>query len=78
VRLVFRLHDSGALRADAGNGAQLLPLTSRDADGRFSGDVELRASGWRRGTGEPPWRIAQDDPTACTVLSVTSEIMGNI
>lgn len=78
VRLVFRLHASGALRADAGNGEHLLPLTPRDADGRFYGDVELRASGWRRGSGEPPWRIAQDDPIACTVLSVTSEIMGNI
>ena len=25
----------------------------------------------------PPWRVAQDEPTPCTILSVTTEIMGN-
>ena len=62
VRIVFRLHATGALRADAGDGLRALPLAPLDAAGRFSGDAELRASGWRRGSAEPPWRIAQDDP----------------
>ena len=77
VRIVFRLHATGVLRADAGDGLRSVPLAPLDGAGRFSGDAELRASGWRRGSAEPPWRIAQDDPAACTILSVTSEIMGN-
>ncbi len=77
VRLVFRLLATGALRADAGNGTRALVLEPRDAAGSFSGDAELRASGWRRGVAEPPWRVAQDDAVPCTILSVTSEIMGN-
>ena len=77
IRIVFRLHETGALRAEAGNGVRSLPLGVLDADGRCSGDVELRASGWRRGGAEPPWRVTQDDPVPCTILSVTSEILGN-
>jgi hypothetical protein len=77
VRIVFRLQDTGALRVDAGNGARPLPLSALDGHGRYSGDAELRASGWRRGSAEPPWRVRQDDPVACTILSATTEIMGN-
>ena len=51
--------------------------SSRAIRQAFSGDAELRASGWRRGVAEPPWRVAQDDAVPCTILSVTSEIMGN-
>ncbi len=50
VRIVFRLLATGALRADAGDGPRALPLAPLDAAGRFSGDAELRASGWRRGS----------------------------
>jgi hypothetical protein len=78
VRIVFRLHETGALRADAGSGLHALPLGAGDAARRYSGEAELRASGWRRGSAEPPWRVRQDDPAACTILSVTSEIMGNM
>jgi hypothetical protein len=77
VRIVFRLLATDALRADTGTGMRLVPLAPLDAAGRFGGDAELRASGWRRGASEPPWRIVQDDAVACTILSVTSEIMGN-
>jgi hypothetical protein len=77
VRTVFRLLATGALRADAGAGRQAVPLAPLDAGGRFTGDAELRASGWRRGAAEPPWRVVQDDTVACTILSVTSEVMGN-
>ena len=49
VRIVFRLLATGALRADTGDGLRALPLAPLDGAGRFSGDAELRASGWRRG-----------------------------
>ncbi len=78
VRIVFRLHATGALRADAGNGLRSLELGPPNSTGGYSGETELRASGWRRGSTEPPWRVVQDDPAACTILSVTSEIMGNM
>ena len=77
VRIVFRLHDTGALRADAGNGLRAVPLAAAAASG-FSGEAELRASGWRRGSAEPPWRVVQDDAVACTILSVTCEITGSL
>ena len=77
VRIVFRLLATGALRADAGDGARAAAARAARRRRPFSGDAELRASGWRRGSREPPWRVAQDDPAPCTILSVTSEIMGN-
>ena len=44
----------------------LAPLAAheRASAGLFSGEVALRASGWRRGSREPPWRVAQDDAGA--------------
>jgi hypothetical protein len=39
--------------------------------------VALRAMGWRRGMGRPPWRVVQDDPLPATILSVTTEIKVN-
>ncbi|MGD9509769.1 MAG: hypothetical protein AB7I59_08175 [Geminicoccaceae bacterium] len=77
VRLVFRLLGTGALRLDAGDGLMPVSLSPPGPDGRFTGDAELRAAGWRRGTDEPIWRVEQDDPQPCTILSVTAEIMGN-
>lgn len=77
VRVTFRLHDTAALRADTGSGPRPVPLPAPAGAGGFSGDVAVRAIGWRRGAGEPPWRVAQDDPAPCTILSVTTEIMGD-
>lgn len=76
VRITFRLLSSTALRADTGAGPRPVPLPA-SADGGFSGDVAVRALGWRRGASEPPWRVGQDDPAPCTILSVTTEIMGD-
>jgi hypothetical protein len=78
VRIVFRLHATHALRADAGSGPRAVPLGPANGSGGFSGDAELRASGWRRGSVESPWRVVQGDAATCTILSVTSEIMGNM
>jgi hypothetical protein len=77
VRVTFRLLATGALRADIGDGSRAVALPSGDGGDGFSGEVSVRASGWRRGSQGPPWRIAQDEPAPCTILSVTSEIMGN-
>jgi hypothetical protein len=76
IRVVFRLLASGALRADTGAGLRPLELAS-PSDAPFKGDVSVRALGWRRGLERPPWRVSQDDPVPCTILSVTSEIKGN-
>jgi hypothetical protein len=77
VRVTFRLLDSSILRADTGSGRQRVPLPAAAGGGRFSGDVAVRALGWRRGAGRPPWRVSQDDPASCTILAVTTEIMGD-
>jgi hypothetical protein len=74
VRVTFRLDSATALRADTGAGPRPVPLPGA---GPISGDVAVRALGWRRGAAEPPWRVAQDDPASCTILSVTTEIMGD-
>ncbi len=77
VRLVFRLLATPVLRVDTGAGSRPVPLAIAAPDAPFTGDAGVRASGWRRGARQPPWRMAQDDPTPCTILSVTTEIMGN-
>ena len=77
IRITFRLLASGALGADTGDGIRTVSLPTSADDGLYSGEVSLRASGWRRGSQRPPWLVAQDEPTPCTILSVTSEIMGN-
>ena len=77
IRVVFRLLETGMLRADTGEGARAVPLATGGA-ASFSGDVAVRALGWRRGAGLPPWRVAQDDPVPCTILSVTTEIKGDV
>ena len=77
VRVVFRLLATGGLRADTGAGLRALDLGAAGDIGAFTGDVGVRALGWRRGLKRPPWRVSQDDPVPCTILSVTSEIKGN-
>ncbi|MFL5334286.1 MAG: hypothetical protein ACJ8H8_14115 [Geminicoccaceae bacterium] len=77
VRITFRLLATHALRADTGDGTRTLALPTGAGGDGFSGEVSVRASGWRRGSQRPPWQVAQDEPAPCTILSVTSEIMGN-
>lgn len=81
VEATFRLHQTGALICDLGAG--LTPVPFRQVGGAtefgaptpsFSGDKHIRALGWRRSGIDAPWRIDQDVPLPCTVLSVTTEI----
>jgi hypothetical protein len=84
VRLVaanFRLLGTRALRVDTGRGAGDVPFKRfgaagvlDGAPGPFTGDVTVRALGWRRGGTEPLWRVAQDAPLPCTILSVSTLI----
>ncbi|MBM3951793.1 MAG: hypothetical protein FJ311_10095 [Rhodospirillales bacterium] len=82
VALTLRLKDTAALRLDAGRGFADIPFRRFGAgvlDGpapTFTGDVTVRASGWRRGGTEPLWRIEQSTPLPFTLLSVATEIAG--
>ena len=85
VRLVqacFRVLDTKALHIDTGRGATPIPFRRRGPERfatrppAFSGDVKVRAIGWTRDVMQPLWRIEQDLPLACTVISVSTEIKG--
>ncbi|WP_370655650.1 hypothetical protein [Paracraurococcus lichenis] len=79
VAVTFRLLETAALRVDLGRGPQ--PVSFRRLDTpmldapppAFTGDVRLRAIGWRRDALAPLWRIADDTPLPMTLLSVTTE-----
>ena len=77
VRIVFRLHATGALRADAGDGLRRAAPGAARRRRPLLGRRRAARLGLAARQRQPPWRIAQDDPVACTILSVTSEIMGN-
>ncbi|MBI3446481.1 MAG: hypothetical protein HY055_14265 [Magnetospirillum sp.] len=83
VRLVqacFRVLETKALHIDTGRGAIPIPFRRLGADrfstrpASFSGDVRVRAIGWKRDCMLPLWRIEQDMPLPCTLLSVATEI----
>jgi hypothetical protein len=80
VRACFRVLDTSALHIDTGRGLTAIPFRrfGRDrfdaAPPSFSGDVVIRAIGWKRDPYQPLWRIAADAPLPCTVLSVTTEM----
>ena len=83
VRIMLRLFETRSLRIDTGDGLRELPLTAvgggpQDRDpSPFTGDYALRALGWRRGAAQPPWRIEQDTPLPCALLSATTEVKVN-
>ncbi|MBI5165304.1 MAG: hypothetical protein HY985_15540 [Magnetospirillum sp.] len=80
VRAAFRLLDTQAFHIDTGRGLTPIPFrrfgTTRygEAPPAFSGDVQIRAIGWTRDAFKPLWRVAQDVPLPCTVLSVATEM----
>lgn len=80
VRAHFRLLDTKALHIDTGKGLTAIPFRRFGrhqfdaAPPPFSGDVQIRAIGWRRDAFQPLWRIAQDVPLPCTVLAVATEM----
>ncbi|CAA7612759.1 hypothetical protein [Magnetospirillum sp. SS-4] len=80
VQARFRVLDTKALHIDTGRGATPIPFrrfgkASFDAEPpAFSGDVQVRAIGWNRNVMQPLWRIVQDVPMPCTVLSVSTQM----
>ncbi|MGH6900770.1 MAG: hypothetical protein ACREJ5_30160 [Geminicoccaceae bacterium] len=83
VRVSLRLFETQSLHIDTGDGLRDLPLHTiggGPADRSptpFTGDRALRALGWRRGADQPPWRIEQDTPLPCALLSATTEVKVN-
>ncbi|MCA1908919.1 MAG: hypothetical protein LDL39_11220, partial [Magnetospirillum sp.] len=80
IRAHFRLLDTQALHLDTGKGPLPVPFRrfgrhSFDSGPPvFSGDVQVRAIGWKRDAFAPLWRISQDVPLPCTVLAVATEM----
>ena len=72
IRYVFRLFESDGLCLDTGAGPREVRLPVPNGRG-YTGDVAVRALGWRRGTMRPPWRIVQAAPRPFRLLSVATE-----
>ncbi|MEX2618391.1 MAG: hypothetical protein WD767_20085 [Alphaproteobacteria bacterium] len=84
IRVTYRLEGTSALRVDTGSGFRDVPFKQLGATGvldspiqPYTGDKIVRALGWNRSGTTPLWRIAQDTPLPCTVLSVHTEIKVN-
>jgi hypothetical protein len=83
VRVSLRLFETQSLHIDTGDGLRDLPLHTVGGGPKdrspapFTGDRALRALGWRRGVDQPPWRIEQDTPLPCALLSATTEVKVN-
>ncbi|HSA81849.1 MAG TPA: hypothetical protein VLE23_13625 [Geminicoccaceae bacterium] len=83
VRVTLRLFETQSLRIDTGDGLREVALHTlgggpKDrAPSPFTGDLSLRALGWRRGAELPPWRIEQATPLPCALLSATTEVKVN-
>ena len=84
VEAVFRVENTAALRLDVGRGMKdvalrrLGPAPILGAPPPLvSGDVRVRALGWRDDGGKPLWKIEQSAPLPFTLLSVSTEMMIN-
>ena len=80
VSVSFRVLETASLAADIGSGLLPVPLRRLDTGlldtppPRVTGDVAMRALGWRRDATRPLWRIEGADPLPMTLLSVTTAI----
>jgi hypothetical protein len=80
VSATFRILATPALEVDLGRGAQPVPFRRLDtalldaAPAPFTGDIVLRALGWRRDAMAPLWRIEGETPLPLTLLSVTTDM----
>ncbi|WP_237217237.1 hypothetical protein [Falsiroseomonas oryziterrae] len=79
VSATFRVLETPALSVDLGRGLQPVPFRRLDttlldaAPPPFTGDVTLRALGWRRDAMTPLWRVEGNLPLPLTLLSVTTD-----
>jgi len=83
VRVSLRLQATRSLHLDTGDGLKALPLgpaseaAMDNSPAPFTGERSVRALGWRRGAEQPSWRIEQNTPLPCILLSVTTEVKVN-
>ena len=84
VEATFRLKDTAALTLDIGRGLKDISLrrlneaTILDAPPpQVSGDIKVRAYGWKNDTSKPLWRIEQSLPLPFALLSVHTNIIAN-
>lgn len=83
IEAIFRLENTQSLRLDVGRGLKDVTLRETgegllDMPPPFvNGDVRVRALGWQKGGTDPLWRIEQDEPYPCVVLSVSMEMKVN-
>lgn len=84
IEAVFRVLDTSALRLDIGRGARDISLRQMGEDEildapppAVSGDIGVRALGWKDDLSKPLWRIEQSAPLPFTLLSVITEIKIN-
>ncbi|MEO0391676.1 MAG: hypothetical protein AAF213_00360 [Pseudomonadota bacterium] len=84
IEAAFRLQSSQSLRVDMGQGLRDVPLRELENGevlGQIpppvTGDIRVRAHGWRRDLSQPPWRIEQAAPLPFTLLAVSLELKVN-
>lgn len=84
VHGIFRVQDTQALRLDVGRGLQDITLRQFGEDEildepnpSVSGDIHVRALGWKRDGVSALWRIEQAAPLGFTLLSVVTEVKVN-
>lgn len=76
IRLTFRLAESQRLIVDTGMGERVVELAAPEEPG-FTGDIPLRATGWRRGYDTFLWRIRDDLAAPFTLLAAQTELKVN-
>ena len=80
VAVTMRFLETAALYLDTGRGLVDIPFrrfrgNSPEKRGSlFTGDVTVRAYGWRADASQGLWRVVQTAPMPFTLLSVSTEI----
>jgi hypothetical protein len=84
VSLTIRLKDTQALTLDVGRGPKDVAFKRFGSFGildhapePFTGDITVRALGWRSNGTQNLWRIEQDTPLPFSVLSLVEELTAN-
>lgn len=83
VDVTFRVSRTRYLQVDVGRGPIPLPVNRYGsarfdtAPPEFTGDVPVRAGGWRASMASPLWRIEDDSPYPFTLLAVATTLAAN-
>ena len=84
IEALFRVRETAALRLDLGRGPRDVPMTQFGEEEILdsppplvTGDIRVRAFGWRQDLTAPLWRIEQSAPLPFTLLSVITELKVN-